>query len=55
MVNLLITTINARTINRSILLPVLNLSIPSVPPNAMITDKEVVLTDQNGNPVLVAP
>jgi hypothetical protein len=55
MVNLLITTINARTINRSILLPVLNLSIPSVPPNAMITDKGVVLTDQNGNPVLVAP
>ena len=55
LVNLMITTINGRTINRSILLPVLYLSIPPIPPNALITDAGVVLTDQNGNPVLIAP
>jgi hypothetical protein len=55
MVNLLITTINGRTINRSILLPVLYLSIPPVPPNAMLTDAGIVVTDQNGNPVLISP
>lgn len=49
-----ITTTNGRTINRSILLPVLNLSRPPVPPNAIVTDAGVVLTDQNGNPVLTA-
>ena len=53
MVNLVITTINGRTINRSILLPVLHLSVPPIPPNALITDTGVVLTDQNGNPVLI--
>ena len=55
LVNLMITTINGRTINRSILLPVLNLSVPPIPPNALITDTGVVLTDQNGYPVLIAP
>jgi hypothetical protein len=55
LVNLMITTINGRTINRSILLPVLHLSIPLIPANALITDAGVVLTDQNGNPVLIAP
>ena len=55
LVNLVITTINGRTINRSILLPVLHLSVPMIPPNALITNTGVVLTDQNGNPVLIAP
>ena len=55
LVNLLITTLNGRTINRSILLPVLYLSVPPIPPNALITDAGVVLTDQNGNPVLISP
>lgn len=54
MVNLIITTTNGRTINRSILLPVLYLSVPPAPPNALITDTGVVLTDQNGNPVLTS-
>ena len=53
-VNLVITTMNGRTINRSILLPVLYLSVPPIPPNALITDAGVVLTDQNGNPVLTS-
>ena len=51
-VSLVITTVNGRTINRTILLPVLYLSVPPFPPNALITDTGVVLTDQNGNPVL---
>jgi hypothetical protein len=53
-VHLVITTVNGRTISRNILLPVLYLSVPPVPPNALITDTGVVLTDQNGNPVLTA-
>jgi len=52
-VTLAITTVNGRTINRSILLPVLNLSVPPIPPDALITDTGVMLTDQNGNPVLI--
>jgi hypothetical protein len=54
-ITLVIATTNGRTIQRSILLPVLSLSVPPIPPNALITDAWVVLTDQNGNPVLVAP
>ncbi len=53
-VQLVITTVNGRTISRNILLPVLYLSVPLVPPNALVTDTGVVLTDQNGNPVLTA-
>lgn len=54
-VTLVINTVNGRTIQRSILLPVIYLSVPPVPPNALITDTGVVLTDQNGNPVLTYP
>jgi hypothetical protein len=53
-VNLAIGTTNGRTINRAILLPVLYLSVPPVPSNALVTDAGVVLTDQNGNPVLIS-
>ena len=53
-VNLAISTTNGRTINRAILLPVLYLSIPPVPSNALVTDSGIVLTDQNGNPVLIS-
>jgi hypothetical protein len=52
-INLVITTVNGRTINRAILLPVLFLSVPPIPTNALITEAGVVLTDQNGNPVLI--
>src|SRR6185436_8162381 len=37
-VTVAISTTNGRTINRSILLPVLNLSVPPIPPNALLTD-----------------
>lgn len=47
-----ITTINGRSLQRSVLLPVLMLSVPPVPANALITSAGVVLTDQNGNPIL---
>ena len=54
-ITLLITTANGRTIQRSILLPVLELSVPPVPMNAIQASAGVVLTDQNGNPVLAVP
>ena len=53
-ITFVITTINGRSLQRSVLLPVLMLSVPAVPPNALITTAGVVLTDQNGNPVLSA-
>lgn len=53
-VTLLLTTTNGRAIQRSILLPVLQLSIPNIPANALQTSAGVILTDQNGNPVLVS-
>ena len=55
LLTLVITTVNGRTIQRSILLPVLSLSVPAIPSNALVTDSGVVLTDQNGNPVLTSP
>ena len=48
-----ISTINGRALQRSILLPVLLLSVPPVTANAIDIISGVVLTDQNGNPVLV--
>jgi hypothetical protein len=51
-VTVLITTINGRTLQRSILLPVLELSVPSAPQSAIDVTAGVVLTDQNGNPIL---
>jgi hypothetical protein len=54
-VTLVIATTNGRTIQRSILLPVVYLSVPPIPPNALVTNAGVVLTDQNGNPVLTSP
>lgn len=47
-----ITTMNGRSLQRSVLIPVLMLSIPIAPPTAIITTAGSVITDQNGNPVL---
>ncbi|MEO9191535.1 MAG: hypothetical protein ABI224_16260 [Acetobacteraceae bacterium] len=49
-----IGTINGRTIQRSVLLPVLLLSQPPIPSNALETNAGVIITDQNGNPVVTA-
>lgn len=47
-----ISTVNGRNIQRSVLLPVLLLSNSAVPVDAILTDAGVVITDQNGNPLL---
>lgn len=47
-----ITTVNGRSLQRSVLLPVLLLSIPLIPAAAILTTTGAMLTDQNGNPVL---
>lgn len=51
-VTIAIGTTNGRMLKRSVLLPVLLLSVPPVPSTAILTATGVVLTDQNGNPIL---
>lgn len=51
-ITIAISTVNGRALQRSVLLPVLLLSVPPVPPNAIDITAGVVLTDQNGNPVV---
>jgi hypothetical protein len=51
-ITFLITTTNGRSLHRSVLLPVLSLSVPVAPASAIITASGVMITDQNGNPVL---
>lgn len=53
-VTLLVTTSSGRTLQRSVLLPVLSLSSPAVPTTAIMTNAGLMITDQNGNPVLSA-
>jgi hypothetical protein len=52
-VTVLISTETGRTIQRTILLPVLPLSVTIAPEGSLQTAPGVILTDQNGNPVLV--
>ena len=52
-VSINIGTVNGRIIQRSVLMPVLYLSIPSSPTDALDIGSGVVVTDQNGNPILV--
>jgi hypothetical protein len=51
-VTFVITTLNGRSVQRTILLPVIALSVPAIPPNAILTAAGIVLTDQNGNPIV---
>jgi hypothetical protein len=51
-VTILITTSNGRTLQRSVLLPVIYLSVPNYPTDVLDTDAGAVVTDQNGNPIL---
>ena len=53
-VTVIISTNNGRTIQRSILLPVLSLSNLAVPVTALETNTGLVITDQNGNPILAS-
>jgi hypothetical protein len=48
-----LTTVNGRAVQRSILLPVLCLSATASPSNAIYVATGVILTDQNGNPMVV--
>jgi hypothetical protein len=47
------TTQSGRTIGRAVLLPVQSLSAPVVPASALTTNAGAVVTDQNGNPILL--
>ena len=51
-VTVLVSMSSGRALQRSILLPVLSLSTPPVPPASLQTDSGLIITDQNGNPVL---
>ena len=53
-ITIAITTLNGRTVQRSVLLPVLYLSQPPVPANAIETNAGLVITDQNGNPIVTS-
>ncbi len=53
-ITVLISTLSGRTLQRTILLPVLPLSVPPVPTDALVVAAGVALTDQNGNPLLVS-
>jgi hypothetical protein len=53
-VTIVIGTTNGRTIQRSILLPVLYLSQPSAPADAIQTNAGLIITDQNGYPVVTS-
>jgi hypothetical protein len=46
-------TQSGRTIGRAVLLPVLALAAPVVPTAALTTNTGAVITDQNGNPILL--
>lgn len=46
---------SGRVLQRSVLLPVLQLSNVPIMANAILAGSGLVLTDQNGNPVLVSP
>jgi hypothetical protein len=52
-VTIVVGTANGRTIQRTVLLPVLYLSVPYVPTAALDTAAGAVVTDQNGNPILI--
>jgi hypothetical protein len=53
-VTIIVGTASGRTIQRSVLVPVLFLSVPATSPDALETDSGTVVTDQNGSPILLA-
>jgi hypothetical protein len=48
-----ISTTNGRSLVRSVLLPVLSLSVSVIPADALLASAGTALTDQNGNPILL--
>jgi hypothetical protein len=53
-ITVLISTLTGRTLQRTILLPVLPLSLAIPSADALQIAAGVALTDQNGNPVLIS-
>ena len=51
-INFIISTLTGRSLQRSVLLPVLFLSSPQIPPTALLMSGGLPLIDQNGNPVV---
>lgn len=51
-VTILVTMASGRTLQRGILLPVIAMSSPSIPGNAIETTTQDPLTDQDGNPIV---
>ena len=52
-VQMTITTTNGRTIGRSALLPVQLLTSTRIPASSLTTDQGAIITDQNGDPILL--
>jgi hypothetical protein len=53
-VQLSVGTLNGRVIGRSVLLPVQTLAAVAPPANPLTTDAGAIVTDQNGNPILIS-
>jgi hypothetical protein len=52
-IQITITTQSGRTISRAVLLPVQALASTSAPSEILTTDTGTIVTDQNGNPILI--
>jgi hypothetical protein len=52
-VQITVGTADGRTVSRAVLLPVQSLGVASTPGNALTSDGGVIITDQNGNPILI--
>jgi hypothetical protein len=52
-VQISVGTLTGRVIGRTVLLPVQTLAAALPPANPLLTDTGTVVTDQNGNPILV--
>jgi hypothetical protein len=52
-VTITISTFSGRSVNRSVLLPCVALATPPIPTDALVTSAGTVLTDQNGNPIIL--
>lgn len=53
-VQITMSTLNGRTIGRTVLLPVQEMAAVPPPTSVLTTEAGAVVTDQNGNPILVA-
>jgi hypothetical protein len=54
-VQVTVGTLNGRIIGRTVLLPVQQLAAVPPPASPLLTDAGAVVTDQNGNPILIGP